>query len=53
MTEQEFLRRLGIINDFLHNVEKTFNTTNIPISWLIAHIYNELGIDLNKIGVDK
>lgn len=53
MSEEEFIRRLGIINNFLHNVEKTLNTTNIPVSWLCAHIYNELGIDMDKIGVDK
>lgn len=53
MSEEEFIRRLGIVNDFLHNVEKTLNTTNIPISWLIAHIYEELGIDMTKIGVGK
>lgn len=53
MSEEEFLKKLGIINNFLHNVEKTLNTTNIPISWLCAHIYEELGIDMNKIGEDK
>ena len=53
MTEQEFLRRLGIINDFLHYVEKTLNTTDIPIDTLIAIMHNKLGIDLNKIGEDE
>lgn len=50
MSEQEFLRRLGIINDFLHYVEKTLNTTDIPIDTLIEIIHKELGIDMNKIG---
>ena len=49
MTEQEFLRRLGIVNDFLHYVEKTLNTTDIPINTLIELIKIRLGIDLNKI----
>lgn len=53
MSEQEFLRRLGKVNDFLHYVEKTLNTTDIPIDTLIKIIYNELGIDMNKIGEDK
>lgn len=53
MSEQEFIRRLGIINNFLHYVEKTLNTTDIPIDTLIEIIHNELGIDMNKIGVDK
>lgn len=50
MSEQEFLRRLGIVNDFLHYVEKTLNTTDIPIDTLIEIIHKELGIDMNKIG---
>ncbi len=53
MTEQEFLRRLGIINNFLHYVEKTLNTTDIPIDTLIEIIHKELGIDMNKIGEDE
>lgn len=53
MSEQEFLRKLGIVNDFLHYIEKTLNTTDIPIDTLIEFIYNELGIDMNKIGEDK
>lgn len=53
MSEQEFIRRLGIINNFLHYVEKTLNTTDISIDTLIEIIHNELGIDMNKIGVDK
>lgn len=53
MSEQEFLRRLGIVNDFLHYVEKTLNTTDIPIDTLITIIYTKLGIDLNKIGEDE
>ena len=52
MTEQEFRKRLGLVNDFLHYVEKTLNTTDIPIDTLIAIIYIKLGIDLNKIGED-
>ena len=53
MTEDEFIRRLGIVNNFLHDVEKTLNTTDISIDTLITIIYDELGIDMNKIGVDK
>lgn len=53
MTEQEFRRRLGLINDFLHYVEKTLNTTDIPIDTLITLIYIKLGIDLNNIGEDE
>lgn len=53
MTEQEFRRRLGLVNDFLHYVEKTLNTTDIPIGTLIAIMHNKLGIDLNKIGEDE
>lgn len=53
MTEQEFRKRLGIVNDFLHYVEKTLNTTDIPIDTLIDIILNEIGLDMNKIGVDK
>jgi hypothetical protein len=53
MSEQEFLRRLGIVNDFLHYVEKTLNTTDIPIDILIDIIRNEIGLDMNKIGEDK
>lgn len=53
MTEQEFLRRLGIVNDFLHYVEKTLNTTDISIDTLIEIIHKELGIDMNKIGEDE
>ena len=50
MTEPEFLRRLGIVNDFLHYIEKTLNTADIPIDTLIEIIHKELGIDMNKIG---
>ena len=53
MSEQELLRRLGIVNDFLHYVEKTLNTTDIPIDALIDIIRNEIGLDMNKIGEDK
>ena len=53
MSEQEFLRRLGKVNDFLHYVEKTLNTTDIPIDTLIELIKIHLGIDLNKIGEDE
>lgn len=53
MTEQEFLHRLGIVNDFLHYVEKTLNTTDIPIDTLVDIIRNEIGLDMNKIGEDK
>lgn len=53
MSEEEFRKRLGIVNDFLHYVEKTLNTTDIPIDTLIALIYIRLGIDLNQIGEDK
>ena len=53
MSEQEFIRRLGIVNDFLHYVEKTLNTTDIPIDTLIELIKIRLGIDLNKIGEDE
>ena len=53
MSEEEFIRRLGIVNDFLHYVEKTLNTTDIPIDTLIEIIHNELGLDMNKIGEDK
>ena len=53
MSEQEFRKRLGLVNDFLHYVEKTLNTTDIPIDTLITIMYNELGIDLNKIGEDE
>lgn len=53
MTEQEFRRRLGLVNDFLHYVEKTLNTTDMPINTLIAIMHNKLGIDLNKIGEDE
>lgn len=53
MSEQEFLRRLGIVNDFLHYIEKTLNTTDIPIDTLISLIHIRLGIDLNKIGEDE
>lgn len=53
MSEEEFRKRLGIVNDFLHYIEKTLNTTDIPIDTLIKIIYNELGIDMNKIGEDK
>lgn len=53
MAEQEFRRRLGIVNDFLHYVEKTLNTTDIPIDTLITLVYIRLGIDLNKIGEDE
>ena len=53
MTEQEFLRRLGIVNDFLHYIEKTLKTTDILIDTLIDILRNEIGVDLNKIGEDK
>lgn len=53
MSEQEFIRRLGIVNDFLHYVEKTLNTTDITIDILIDIIRNEIGLDMNKIGEDK
>ena len=53
MTEQVFLRRLGIVNDFLHYIEKTLNTTDIPIDTLIELIHIRLGIDLNQIGEDE
>lgn len=53
MTEQEFRRRLGIINNFLHYVEKTLNTTDIPIDTLIELIKIRLGIDINTIGEDE
>ena len=53
MTEQEFRRRLGLVNDFLHYIEKTLNTTDISIDTFIAIIYAKLGIDLNKIGEDE
>lgn len=53
MSEQEFRKRLGLVNDFLHYVEKTLNTTDIPIDTLVAIIYTKLGIDLNQIGEDE
>lgn len=53
MSEEEFRKRLGIVNDFLHYIEKTLNTTDIPIDTLISLIYIRLGIDLNKIGEDE
>ena len=53
MNEQEFRKRLGLVNDFLHYIEKTLNTTDIPIDTLITLIYIKLGIDLNKIGEDE
>lgn len=53
MSEQEFFRRLGIVNDFLHYVEKTLNTTDIPIDTLVDIIRNEIGLDMNKIGENK
>lgn len=53
MTEQEFRRRLGLVNDFLHYVEKTLNTTDMPIDTLIKLIKIYLGIDINKIGEDE
>lgn len=53
MSEEEFIRRLGIINNFLHYVEKTLNTTDIPIDTLINIIRNEIGLDMNKIGEDN
>ena len=53
MSEQEFRRRLGLVNDFLHYVEKTLNTTDIPIDTLIELIHIKLGIDLNQIGEDE
>lgn len=53
MAEQEFRKRLGLVNDFLHYVEKTLNTTDIPIDTLIELIKIRLGIDLNQIGEDE
>lgn len=53
MSEEEFRKRLGLVNDFLHYVEKTLNTTDIPIDILINIIRNEIGLDMNKIGEDK
>lgn len=53
MTEQEFRKRLGLVNDFLHYIEKTLNTTDIPIDTLVELIHIRLGIDLNKIGENE
>lgn len=53
MTEQEFRKRLGLVNDFLHYIEKTLNTTDIPIDTLIELIKIRLGMDLNQIEEDE
>lgn len=46
MTEEEFLRRLGIIQDRLDKVYKAFNTTDIPIYEYAAYLKEELGLDI-------
>lgn len=46
MIEEEFLRRLGIIQDRLDKVYKAFNTTDIPTYEYIAYLKEELGLDI-------
>lgn len=48
MTEKEFLRRLGIVQDRLDKVYKAFNTTNIPTYEYIAYLKEELGLDIKN-----
>lgn len=48
MTEGEFLRRLGIVQDRLDKVYKTFNTTNIPTYEYVAYLKEELGLDIKN-----
>lgn len=47
MTEEELIRRLGIIQDRLNKVYKALNTTSIPVHVYIQYLKEELGIDIN------
>lgn len=48
MTEEEFLRRLGIIQDRLDKVYKAFNTTDIPTYEYVTYLKEELGLDIEN-----
>lgn len=46
MTEAEFLRRLGIIQDRLDKVYKAINTTDIPTHEYVIYLKTQLGLDV-------
>ena len=48
MTEEEFLRRLVIIQDRLDKVYKAFNTIDIPTYEYVAYLKEELGLDIEN-----
>lgn len=46
MSEDELIRRLGIVQDRLNKVYKALNTTDIPIQEYILYLKNQLNLNI-------
>lgn len=46
MSEEELIRRLGIVQDRLNKVYKALNTTDIPIQEYILYLKDQLNLNI-------